>query len=64
MGQAISSTTQMILTAGDFRRDAREAAHPELAAKLKMAAANLETAAIAQVSAKDPMVGTLLDTLA
>lgn len=64
MGSAISSPTQMFLTAADFRRDARQAAQPEMAAKLQTVAANLETAAIAKVGQKDSAVGNLLDLLA
>ena len=64
MGSAISSVTHMILTAGDLRHAARQASAPDLAVKFETAAANLETAAVAQVGRTNSTVGALLDMLA
>ncbi len=52
----------MIHTAGDLRRHAKQVAEPDQAAKIKMAAANLETAALAKVGQANPRIGALLDT--
>ena len=64
MGQTITSVPQMISYAGDLRRQAKETAAPELAAKLQSVASNLEKTALAQVGQTSPHIGTLLDLLA
>ena len=62
MGTAITSVAQMIHTAGDLRRDAKQAVSPEHAAKLQQVAANLETEAFSKVGITNPRIGKLLDT--
>lgn len=64
MGSAINSVPQMIYTAGDLRRAAKQISEPEHAAKLQNAAANLETAAFAKAGITNPRIGKLLDTFA
>ncbi len=62
MGSSISSVNNMISMAGDLRRNAKQVAEPELAAKIHKAAAELETKALARVGQTGPMIGKLLDT--
>ncbi len=65
MGQTISSVPNMIAFAGDLRRDAKQVTTPpDLAVKLKTAAAMLESQALAKVGQTSPAVGKLLDLLA
>lgn len=62
MGSTIGSVPQMISFAGDLRREAKQTAAPEIAAKLQVAAKTLETQALARVGQTSPMIGALLDT--
>ena len=64
MGSSIGPVDQMIYFAGDLRRQAKQAAEPELASKLQSAAKQLETTALAQAGITNPMIGKLLDTFA
>jgi hypothetical protein len=64
MGSTIGPIDQMISFAGDLRSDAKRAAEPEMAAKLQVAAKQLETAALAKAGITNPMIGKLLDTFA
>jgi hypothetical protein len=63
MGQTIGSVPQMISFAGDLRRQAKQTTEPEQAIKLNIAAAKLETTALAQVGQTSPHIGALLDLL-
>jgi hypothetical protein len=62
MGSAIGPIDQMISFAGDLRSDAKRAREPEMAAKLQVAAKQLETNALAKAGITNPMIGKLLDT--
>ena len=62
MGQAISSATEMVSYAGDLRRAANQMTAPELAAKIKSAAAEIEKTGLAKVGQAGPGIGALLDT--
>jgi hypothetical protein len=53
----------MVSFAGDLRREAKQAAAPEHAAKLQRAAANLESTALQKVGLNNPLIGKLLDIL-
>jgi hypothetical protein len=64
MGQAITSTTDMISYAGALRRAAKQAPAPELAQKIQQSASQLEKTALNQtVKGAGPGLGALLDTL-
>ena len=54
----------MVSMAGDLRRAAKQAAEPELAAKLQSSASILEKTALAKVGQNNPAIGQLLDTFA
>jgi hypothetical protein len=65
MGQTINSVPQMIAYAGDLRRQAKQTAEPDQAAKLATSAAELERNALTQVVGPTaPHIGALLDTFA
>jgi hypothetical protein len=59
MGSTVSSVPHMIHFAGDLRRQAKQSAEPEEAAKLQQVAANLETQAFAKAGITSPNIGRL-----
>ena len=64
MGQAISSTTDMLSYSGDLRRAAKQATAPDLQQKIQQSANTLEKTALTKVGLVGPGIGALLDTFA
>jgi hypothetical protein len=63
MGQAISSTTDMLSYSGDLRRAAKQASAPDLQQKIQQSADTLEKTALTKVGLAGPGIGALLDLL-
>jgi hypothetical protein len=64
MAHVIQSPAEMVSYAGDLRRSARHLEPPELAAKVRQAADELEKSAFARLSLPGAGIGRLLDTIA
>jgi hypothetical protein len=63
MGQAISSTTDMLSYSGDLRRAAKQASAPDLQQKIQQSANTLEKTALTKAGIAGPGIGALLDLL-